>query len=71
MILCVTHKYLDQMGTTPCPDCHEQVKPEDGDWIQCQHCGIKHIAATFLIRHRCCFSCYMKGYGPGGPSEGL
>jgi len=23
-IVCVKHRYIDQMGTTPCPECREE-----------------------------------------------
>lgn len=36
-----------------------------GSWITCQHCGRETLAATSLAEHDCCFSCYMKGKGPG------
>lgn len=37
----------------------------NGGWINCLHCNSRHLVATALIESGCCFSCYMKGLGPG------
>jgi hypothetical protein len=42
-----------------------------GGWIKCQHCGMECLTATSLIRHGCCFHCYMKGKGPGAFTDDL
>jgi len=36
-----------------------------GSWITCVHCGTETLTATALSKASCCFSCYMKGKGPG------
>lgn len=36
-----------------------------GSWIKCQYCGRETLTATCLDKHEVCFSCYMKGKGPG------
>lgn len=36
-----------------------------GKWITCKYCGRECLTNTSLIEHGVCFSCYMKGKGPG------
>jgi len=36
-----------------------------GGWITCRYCGRGACTNTSLIENDVCFSCYMKGKGPG------